>query len=61
MKNLSSGTERKAEIPTTKADQTECRFYRFFSFDTGRPPTTMVSNAATQSRGMSRLVVDPGA
>jgi hypothetical protein len=35
MNNLSSGTERKAEIPTTKKDQTERRFYRFFSFDSG--------------------------
>ncbi len=35
MNNLSSGTERAAEIPRAKADQTERRFYRFFSFDTG--------------------------
>src|SRR5260370_7783624 len=35
MNNLSSGTERKAEIPTAKKDQIERRFYRFFSFDTG--------------------------
>jgi hypothetical protein len=35
MNNLSLGTERKAEIPTAKKDQTERRYYRFFSFDTG--------------------------
>jgi hypothetical protein len=35
MNNLSSGTERKPEIPNAKADQTERRFYRFFSFDIG--------------------------
>jgi len=35
MNNLSSGTERKAEIPTAKKDQMDRRFYRFFSFDTG--------------------------
>ncbi len=35
MNNLSSQTERSAEGPIAKADQTERRFYRFFSFDTG--------------------------
>ena len=35
MNNPSSRAEHITEVPTTKADQTERRFYRFFSFDTG--------------------------
>jgi hypothetical protein len=35
MNNLSSGTERTAEILSAKADQTERQFYRFFTFDAG--------------------------
>jgi hypothetical protein len=34
MNNL-SGTERKAEISNAKSGQSERRFYRFLSFDTG--------------------------